>query len=317
MLLGVGWGSRWFGSDGGGVAGVLAEVAADGGLDLGLARLAGYNVGGISQSYANGMVSSASANVSLGGLVGYNDAGGTIANSQAYGAVASTANLSANVDCSTDCPGVSVGGFVGQNLGDISGTAWTTAPTLPVACGSSYTCASGNVSVGQLGTGGGFVGSNGGIISYAFAAGNVTGAAGLADNGSDVTGLAGFAFFNQGQISNAFATGSVGTAGTDFLKAAGFADRNGGTIDSSFATGAVQTGDNSFAGGFLVNNSPDFMRIANAASATTTMRSITNSQAYGNVTVGASSLAGGFAATAGIFATAPAAVSPTLPPSGR
>ena len=51
------------------------------------------------------------------------------------------------------------------------------AAALPVACGSSYACASGAVTVGSLGHGGGFAGQNGGIISYAFATG-VTGRSG-------------------------------------------------------------------------------------------------------------------------------------------
>ena len=93
---------------------------------------------------------------------------------------------------------------------------WTNTPT---NCTASYACAGGNVAVGALGSGGGFVGYNEGIITYAFATGNVTGAAGLADTVAGVvfnntTQLAGFVADNHGQISHAFATGMVGTAGT-------------------------------------------------------------------------------------------------------
>ena len=74
---------------------------------------------------------------------------------------------------------------------------------------------------------------------------------------NNTTQLAGFVADNHGQISHAFATGVVGTAGTNVaFRAAGFAGNNEGTIDSSFATGAVMAGDNSTAGGFVQSNSP-------------------------------------------------------------
>src|SRR6202030_571599 len=111
-----------------------------------------------------------------------------------------------NCSGSSTCQYVNVGGFVGQNLGTISGTSWPWK-TPPDTCGASYACASGNVSVGQLGQGGGFAGQNDGIISYAFATGNVTGAAGLPSTASDKgpfnnqTQLGGFVQDNSGQIS--------------------------------------------------------------------------------------------------------------------
>ena len=57
----------------------------------------------ITNSFANSAVLSAEINVQLGGLVGENDPGATIVNSQAYGAVTSTASLppqNNNSDCS-------------------------------------------------------------------------------------------------------------------------------------------------------------------------------------------------------------------------
>ena len=267
--------------------------------------------GSIASSYASGAVSSAGANVQLGGLVGQNDPLSLITNSQAYGAVTSTATLPPNNDnnnCSTNCEYVNVGGFVGQNYGTISGAAWTTAPALPVTCAASYTCASGNVAVGALGQGGGFVGQNDGIISYAFATGNVTGAAGLPNTAgegpfSNTTSISGFANDNTGMISNAFATGNVGTAGTAYLSAAGFANSNEGTIANSFATGAVTTGDSSMAGGFVGSNSPNTTPGENCyffcGDGNNNNAAITNSQAYGNVTVEALSIAGGFATVGG------------------
>jgi len=272
-----------------------------------IGALAGENAGTVNGVTAGGSINGgAVVNIQLGGLVGQNDQGAQIINSQATGNVTSTASLSpgnTNGSCSdsSTCEYVNVGGFVGANFGSISGTTWTTAPT---NCAASYACASGAVSVGSLGSGGGFVGMNQGIISYAFATGRVTGAAGQANTGADTfdntTSLGGFAGYNQGQISHSFATGSVGTAGTMWLSAGGFAADNHGTIDSSFATGAVMTGDNSTAGGFASSNSPG-SNSQNCQSCMTgdgfnTSGAITNSQASGNVTVGASSVAGGFAA---------------------
>ena len=177
--------------------------------------LAGENAGSISGVVASGSVNGgAIVNVQLGGLVGQNDPGAHITNSQAHVNVASTASVS---------PGqfVNVGGFVGANFGTISGTTWTGAPT---NCAASYACASGTVSVGALGQGGGFVGMNQGIISYAFVTGtgSVTGAAGLPSTGgqafNNLTTIGGFAGDNQGQISNSAAAGLVGNGRHDVAR---------------------------------------------------------------------------------------------------
>ena len=258
--------------------------------------LAGENAGSISGVAAGGSINGrAIVNVQLGGLVGQNDPGAHITNSQAHVNVASTASVS---------PGqfVNIGGFVGANFGSISGTTWTSAPT---NCAVSYACATGTVSVGALGGGGGFVGINQGIISYAFATGNVTGAAGLPSSGgqafNNLTTIGGFAGDNQGQIANSAAAGLVGNAGTMWLAAGGFAGSNEGTITSSSATGAVTTGDNSTAGGFVGGNSPSSgMQSCQGClfgDGFNNSASISNSQASGTVTAGASSVAGGFAAT--------------------
>jgi filamentous hemagglutinin family protein len=272
--------------------------------------------GSITNSYATGAVSSNSTAAELGGLVGQNDPGGLITNSQAYGNVTSTASLPSNQDNTTcslafTCGYVNAGGFVGSNYGTISGTIWTSVLT---NCATSYACASGNVAVGSLGSGGGFVGQNLGVIRYAFATGNVTGAAGLADLPGEgvfnnTTSIGGFTNDNSGLIFNSFATGNVGTAGTAYLSAAGFANSNEGTISNSFATGAVVTGDSSIAGGFVGSNSPDspnqpsniclFLLYCGVGSTYYNTATISNSRAYGNVTVGASSVAGGFAVAAG------------------
>ena len=62
--------------------------------------------------------------------------------------------------------------------------------------------------------------------------------------------------------------------------------KNSGTINSSFATGAVTTGDNSNAGGFTAQNSPDSSTqslpvAASPATVSTTAAAITNAQAFG------------------------------------
>ena len=260
-------------------SGAISQSYATGAVTVGANGTAGGLVGqnglgvtggqngaaSLSGSYATGAVSSSGINVQLGGLVGQNDPGARITNSQAFGAVTSTASLASNTsNCSNSsgCEYANVGGFVGANFGAISGATWTSAPS-GCSAGGGSACASGKVSVGQLGEGGGFVGMNQGIISYAFATGSVVGAAGLADTVTgqvfnNTTNIGGFVGDNQGRISNAFAIGPVGTAGTMWLSAGGFAATNKGTIATSFATGAVTTGDNSAAGGFVGGNSPDF-----------------------------------------------------------
>src|SRR5207302_620520 len=140
------------------------------------------------------------------------------------------------------------GGLVGRNDGLISG------PTLPLTiqlCGAGFTCASGAVSVGSVGTGGGLAGINTGTIDSAFATGAVTGAARRRGSESfgPVTILGGLGGLNFGTISHTFATGSVGTAGVANLAAGGLVGDNFGTVLRSHATGAVSAGDFSQAGG--------------------------------------------------------------------
>jgi filamentous hemagglutinin family protein len=266
-------------------------VGQNGNFDINNNPLAGAS---IADSYATGTVSSAGINVELGGLVGQNDSLSVIANSQAYGAVTSTATLPAN----TSNEYTNVGGFIGFNSGEISGTAWTNPPA---ACATGYSCAGGNVAVGSLGGGGGFAGTNAGVISYSFATGSVTGAAGPASAAqfNNLTQLGGFVSSNGGEISYSFETGPVGTAGTPYLGVAGFVGDNQGTVDHSFASGAVTAGDDSAAAGFVDTDAPGTVCPSGCGDGYNQSASITNSQASGNVTAGASSIAGGFAATGG------------------
>lgn len=285
----------------GGLVGINGNCCDINGKPLSLAS--------ISNSYATGKVFSAGIDVTLGGLVGMNLPGGVISNSQAFGDVISTANLQPhnNIDCSIslDCQFATVGGFVGQNYGTITGASWSTAPG---ACAASFTCASGNVSVGSLGEAGGFAGQNQGIIKFAFATGNVTGAAGVPSSKDDgpfnnTTRLGGFVGENQGMISNAFALGNVGSAGTAYLSVGGFAEENAGTITNAFAKGNVSAGDFSQAGGFVGSNSPNNFSVSCpfcfVGDGFNNDATISNAQAFGNVTVGALSLAGGFGSVLG------------------
>jgi len=290
-------------------------VGSNGNCCLNGSPIAGASITNSSASVA---VTSGGIDVQIGGLVGQNLPLSPITNSRAAGTVSSTetALSNANTSCSnsTNCDYVNVGGFVGQNFGTIltvatSGMPWpaTTPAMVPTSCAAPYSCASGAVSVGSLGQGGGFAGQNDGIITYSFATGPVTGAAGVANfagnsNGNTTTQIGGFVGNNTGQISNSFATGPVGTAGIEYLQAAGFAESNAGTILQSFAHGNVNTGDNSAAGGFVGSNSPNNSSNCPGCyvgDGDNNTAAISNAQAYGNVTVGALSVAGGFASNGG------------------
>src|SRR5439155_16661000 len=164
---------------------------------------------------------------SAGGLVGQNNPGSTIINSQAIGLVASTK------DATDSSHFTSAGGLVGENAGTITST---TQPVQASVCtsGASFSCAGGAVSVGSHGGAGGLVGFNQGTIQMSFASGAVTGAAGLPpSNGGDNFGrdthLGGLAGANMGTITDSHATGNVGTLGIERLTAGGLVGDNSGT----------------------------------------------------------------------------------------
>jgi hypothetical protein len=81
-----------------------ATGAATGGSGAVVGGLAGENQGAISQSYAAGPIGDAQAGSAIGGLVGFNDAGGSITQTLASGPVSGAASTS-------------VGGLVGNTLG--------------------------------------------------------------------------------------------------------------------------------------------------------------------------------------------------------
>jgi filamentous hemagglutinin family protein len=243
----------------------------------------------ISDSWASGNVVSSAGGVALGGLVGYNAPRAGIWNSHATGNVIST--VARTADCSPDCPVANAGGLVGQNQGEILGHR---LPSADSDCTAGFTCASGFVTVGAGGTGGGLVGENQGIIRNAFATGDVFGAAGPGSKGSfdHLTTLGGLVGTNQGIISHTFATGAVGagatltiTSGT--IESAGVISFNLLT-DKSFSLStdnlfilpfAVTPVNNLNAGGLVGDNGGV----------------ISHSRAFGLVMAGANSVAGGLA----------------------
>jgi filamentous hemagglutinin family protein len=272
-----------------------------------LGGLVGMNSGTIEASYATGNVSSASMFASLGGLVGLNLPGATISVSYATGNVTSTADLSTvgGGDCGLNgCQFVSAGGLVGQNFGTIEGPgsasqAGSTGSPKAESCVLGQTCATGTVTVGTLGIGGGLVGSNDGIIANTFATGNVTGAAGIAplanSNHFNQTTLGGLVGFNTGLIGLSSASGNVGAQQVPYLQVGGLVGYNAGTILASSATGNVTAGNFSTAGGLVGSNSVlgfdcDQCFIGDGHN---NNAAIASSSASGNVTVGSSSIAGG------------------------
>ncbi len=184
--------------------------------------LAGRNNGTITASYATGVVSGSDNRV--GGLVGYNDGGGSITGSYATGGVSGV---------------FIIGGLSGGNNGSITG---------------SY--ATGVVS-GSVDYVGGLAGLNNGSITGSYATGVVSGASiigGLAGvNNGSITGsyatggasgsgiwVGGLAGLNWGGITGSYATGgAIGSADYSVKYVGGLVGGNNGNIIGSYATGGV------------------------------------------------------------------------------
>jgi filamentous hemagglutinin family protein len=224
--------------------------------------LIGINsLGSVTQSYATGAVSG-SANVQLGGLVGFNDIGATITDSHASGNVSAGGNSS-------------IGGLVGSNLGSVTQSHATGAVSgsgggqvgglVGINLGSvTQSDATGAVSgSGQVG---GLVGINLGSVTQSHATGTISGDGALGGlvgvNGvgatittSSASGavsgngeLGGFAGENLGTISNSSATGAVSGFGT----LGGLIGLNNGAVSLSFAMGTVSALGNGGPTGGLV-----------------------------------------------------------------
>jgi filamentous hemagglutinin family protein len=250
------------------------------------------SVGTINASYANVAVTMTGAVSAAGGLVGSNAQGSTITNSQAFGAVTSTAEDVAFA-----------GGLVGLNAGTITSTTPPTAASV-CAIGASFSCATGNVGGASAAwlIAGGLAGDNSGKITRAFATGNVrTGDNGMAGGlvGSNTATIAdswasgnvtvgaasvagGLVGTNVGTITTmdtasiTHAAGNVTGGNSSIL--GGFAGTNLGTISLAYATGGVTGGTDVVAGGFVGFNAG----------------SINQTYARGTVTGGNSSYLGGF-----------------------
>jgi filamentous hemagglutinin family protein len=239
--------------------------------------LVGLNdaAGSINTSFATGNVS-AGANSSGGGLVGFNN--GTITGSGAGGTVTSLDNAAgglvgfngfgATITGSVATGNVSGGG---QNIGGLAGDNAGTI-TASVASGNVASTAPFSINNNNGNDAGGFVGNNVGSISGSFAFGNVTGH-------NNVGGFAGTNGSNGGSITNSFASGTAtvtagGTAG-------GFIGGNHGQISGSGATGAVSGGNNTVLGGFAAGNLDGTIKDSTASGAVTS--------------TGSNSILGGFA----------------------
>ncbi len=126
--------------------------------------LVGRNYSAITNSYATGSVTGSGSGIYIGGLVGWNENGGTITNAYATGSVSGTNN--------------DVGGLVGINYGAITNSYAT----------GSVTGVSNHV--------GGLVGTNAGTITNSYATGSVTG------SGSGTYCIGGLVGSNSGTLSN-------------------------------------------------------------------------------------------------------------------
>ena len=206
-------------------------VDLDGSANIG--GLVGFNSSGgtISNSFATGAVTT--ANVAVGGLVGWND--GAVSGSYAAGTVTGNG---------------AVGGLVGVNPGSINGSYATgsvsgTNEAGGLAANNGGTITQSYASGAVAGTiyVGGLVGAGPGQISQSYASGNVTGT-------TAVGGLVGqFSVITVGgTIDHSYATGNV--IGT--TEVGGLVGNNGGTITQSYATGPV-SGSTSV-GGLVGNN---------------------------------------------------------------
>jgi hypothetical protein len=255
--------------------------------------LVGDNTGSIWNGAAHGRVNGGD-NSKVGGLVGFND--GEILTSQAHGAVTAGAWSRA-------------GGLVGVNDGTIAGDPTFVLGFVPdgVAppCAAGQACATGTVTVGLNGIGGGLAGENSGAIERAFATGHVYGAAG-SDGGPTAvatTILGGLVGINRGSLSEVLASGTVGgidvngvTAGN--LVAGGLVGDNSGWIEHAYVYGDVRGGNSSTVGGLVGRHVPKSEPGCGEDCASLTVREgpgfgVDRAAAFGNVRAGNSSYAGG------------------------
>ena len=186
----------------------------------GAGTLLGYNDGIVTGSYSTGHVTGGAGVV--GGLIGLIGSAGTVERSH------SSANVSLK-----NTTGVIAAGLVGWNYGTISASYATGA-----VFASTTT---------EYGVVGGLVATNDGNIRTSFATGNVTDEA--TDGNPFCGGLVASSYYDDGQIENTYATGSV-YCGAGY--AGGFASDPLNVIQRSYSTGKPYA--QSF-GGFLCGGS--------------------------------------------------------------
>ena len=195
------------GSNLGTISNAIAIGNVSGGAFSWVGGLVGQNglsgfIGAINSSYALGNVNVSGLSSMAGGLVGFQQRGSSIFNSQAFGDVTATANAQQDSD------GSFAGGLVGQNFGTINGTG---TPTLASRCipGAAMSCTAGAVSVGPYGSAGGLVGGNQGLIGNALANGAVSGSS------NDLLGGLVGESDHGGSVVASMATGTVHGSGAN------------------------------------------------------------------------------------------------------
>jgi len=194
--------------------------------------LADVNAGSIINAFAQGSISP-QFEINVGGLVGDNS--GLIINSHAditYLQWAQTENQY-------------FGGFVGVN--ESTGKIYDSYSTGTIL---AYTYS------------GGFAGLNAGLIDSSYSSGLIQ----VVDTGSSAK-AGGFVGWNTGQIRNSYTTVSTTGSGADSVAAtiAGFAYRNDGTISNSYSAGTLGSATASWSlAGFVYNNTGSISSVYSA-----------------------------------------------------
>ncbi|MET3711579.1 filamentous hemagglutinin family protein [Sphingomonas trueperi] len=224
--------STGMGSDVGGLVGlntgtirnVSVESAPTGNINVG--GVVGHNYGRIIDARLTASQEVWGAET-VGGLVGANEASGSISDSFASAPVVADKYYALNVN--TRIAGPVAGGLVGVNFGRITRSFATGA-------------VKGSDEIGGL------VGTNaGGLIDLSYATGDVTA------SGTTAGGLVGVSYWNGGAtatLRNVYATGSV----TASAVAGGIVGASDGLVEYAYASGKVTTDDFRYRGGIAGNS---------------------------------------------------------------
>lgn len=199
------------------VAGVVFGTPSANNGATSIGGLIGANAGTLTRSYSTATVNGGPFGSTVGGLVGINQAGASIAQSYSAGAV-SIGN--GGLATSGGQRGGVIGGLVGENIGSIS----QTYSSATVTAGASTVLVGGLVGDNTI-----LVTSDGtftGTIAQSYATGAVSAGA----NSNSVGGLAGQ---NLGSVSQAYATGAV-NGGAGSTAVGGLIGLNGATVAGSF-----------------------------------------------------------------------------------